>query len=124
MIEGQAITEGLSTKEDLPIKVLCDVYKSSANSDMYLFVARSDGLSRVPESLLQRFGKPQRALTLMIDPQRQLARADAEAVLDSLQQRGFYLQLPPAAEDYMQAVNRHSHQHSHQHDSKLQGGGQ
>jgi uncharacterized protein YcgL (UPF0745 family) len=62
---------------------------------MYLYVDAADGLSQVPEALLSRFGQPIEALSLLLTPERTLARADAARVLESIEDDGFYLQLPP-----------------------------
>ncbi len=74
---------------------VCTVYRSSRHDGMYLYVDRREGLERVPESLLERFGEPREVLTLMLDEKRKLARADPRAVLEALAEKGFYLQLPP-----------------------------
>ena len=66
---------------------------------MYLYVDRSEGLKRVPDSLLDRFGHPLSALVLELHPQRRLARASASDVLDAIETQGFYLQMPPRTQD-------------------------
>lgn len=78
------------------MKILCDVYKSSRKAEMYLFVPQQDQFERVPESLLGEFGEPQLVTSLELTPQRKLARADARKVLHSLEEKGFYLQMPPS----------------------------
>lgn len=74
------------------------VYRSSRTQEMYLYVDAREDLTRVPEALLQRFGQPVRALSMLLTPERNLARADAAQVLASIDESGFYLQMPPAAE--------------------------
>jgi uncharacterized protein len=64
---------------------------------MYLYVDARTDLDRVPEALLERFGRPVEAMSLMLSADRPLARADAARVLESIEEDGFYLQLPPAA---------------------------
>ncbi|WOJ94253.1 YcgL domain-containing protein [Congregibacter variabilis] len=64
---------------------------------MYLYVKREEGLSRVPESLLSVFGSPESALVMVLEPHRKLAMADAATVLDDLESKGFYVQMPPAS---------------------------
>lgn len=80
------------------IKVLCDIYKSRKKAETYLYVSRQDGLKRVPEALLENFGKPELAMTIMLSPEKKLARTEAEKVLAALVELGFYLQLPPVEE--------------------------
>jgi Uncharacterized protein conserved in bacteria len=76
-------------------ELLCTVYGSRREPEMYLYVSRLEGLSRVPEELLARFGTPREVLTLKLHPERKLARAKAPDVLAAIDERGYYLQLPP-----------------------------
>ncbi|MAT51593.1 MAG: hypothetical protein CMK32_10465 [Porticoccaceae bacterium] len=82
---------------------LCEVYKSGKEAELYLFVARDDGLERVPESLLSRFGQPQKVTSFLLTPERRLARANAERVLDAICEQGFYLQMPPGRQSSLDA---------------------
>ena len=75
---------------------LVKVYKTRRKADMYLFVDFSEDLERVPESLLERFGTPELALSLSLTPERKLARAEAAAVLSAIAEDGYFLQMPPA----------------------------
>lgn len=79
-------------------KILCDIYKSRKKDGTYLYVSRQDGLKRVPEVLLESFGKPELSMTLMLHKDKKLARADVEKVLQAMHEHGFYLQLPPLEE--------------------------
>lgn len=72
------------------------VYRSSRKVDMYLYVDAADDLRDVPEALLKQFGRPIEALSLLLTPQRTLARADAAQVLTAIGEQGYYLQMPPA----------------------------
>ncbi|MBV1932259.1 MAG: YcgL domain-containing protein [Porticoccaceae bacterium] len=87
------------------MKVLCTVYKSLAKSDYYLFVKKDGDVAQVPEALLSYFGKYELAMTLVLRPDRRLAMVSAEEVLQALDEKGYYLQLPPGKNDtYMQDV--------------------
>lgn len=66
---------------------------------MYLYVDAESDLSRVPGPLLERFGRPVEALSLLLTADRPLARADAARVLACIEDDGFYLQMPPAVDD-------------------------
>jgi len=68
---------------------------------MYLYVDKEVGLERVPPDLMQRFGKAEMAMELELDSKRRLARADTDVVLRSIEDAGFYLQLPPRPEGVM-----------------------
>lgn len=88
------------------MKTICSVYRSPKKEGMYLYVEKAKGLDDVPEALLQQFGKPEHAMVLVLQPEKKLARVDALAVLESLKDKGFYLQMPPVAEDdYMRVIH-------------------
>jgi uncharacterized protein YcgL (UPF0745 family) len=65
---------------------------------MYLYVDIAEALTRVPQSLLDKFGKPVEVLSLELTAGKKLARADAETVLDEIESAGYYLQMPPLDE--------------------------
>lgn len=75
--------------------LLCTIYKGSREPELYLYVDRVDGLARVPDELLARFGTLSEVMTLRLTPQRRLARAQASQVLAAIAECGYYLQLPP-----------------------------
>jgi uncharacterized protein YcgL (UPF0745 family) len=77
------------------MRVLCQVFKSSRQQEMYLYVEKSRGMEDVPEDLLARFGEPNPVMVLLLSPERKLARADVTEVLASIEKQGFYLQMPP-----------------------------
>ncbi|TVM07996.1 YcgL domain-containing protein [Vreelandella aquamarina] len=82
-------------------RLICEVFRSSRKEDMYLYVDKRKGLSDVPEALLERFGKPISVMTLMLTPDKPLARANSADVLAAIRDKGFYFQMPPAKEDYL-----------------------
>lgn len=82
-------------------KMLCEVFRSARRDEMYLYVDKQRGLVDVPEPLLERFGAPLPALTLILTPDRPLARVSAADVMAAIAKQGFYLQMPPAREDYL-----------------------
>lgn len=86
------------------MKLICTVYRSARREGMYLLVDRREGLARVPAELLERFGAPQESMTLVLTPERAMARADAAEVIRAIDERGYYLQLPPAPDAGMAAI--------------------
>lgn len=82
-------------------RLICEVFRSSRKEEMYLYVDKRNGLADVPEALLERFGKPLTAMTLMLTPDKPLARANSAEVLASIREKGFYFQMPPAKDDYL-----------------------
>ena len=82
----------------------CDIYKSSKKDEMYMYIARPDDTEQqeqenpfehIPETVLQAFGKATFVMHLELTPERKLARANVLHVLDSLQTKGFFIQMPP-----------------------------
>ncbi|NCF17002.1 MAG: hypothetical protein GWP63_02100 [Haliea sp.] len=81
--------------------ILVQIYKSPRKEEMYLFVEKSRGLVEVPTTLLEQFGEPVEVMSLLLSPERKLARADAAEVLAGIADAGFYLQMPPTAEELL-----------------------
>lgn len=82
-------------------RVICEVFKSSRKDEMYLYVDKHQGLSEVPEALLEHFGKPVAVFTLLLTADKPLARVNAADVLAAIAGQGYYFQMPPAREDYL-----------------------
>lgn len=78
--------------------MLVDIYRSSCEEGLYLYVLQSDGFNRVPEQLLKQFGKAERAMSLDLASKQKLARADITKVIQQIREAGYYLQLPPLSE--------------------------
>jgi hypothetical protein len=83
------------------MKLLCQVFRSPRKEEMYLYVDKARGLVDVPEVLMTQFGEPEAVMTLILDPQRKLARADTAEVLADIAEKGFYLQMPPTAAELL-----------------------
>ncbi len=76
----------------------CDIYRSSKKDEMYIYIARpnypddteqTDPFEKVPEAVLQAFGRATFVMHLELAPTRKLARVNVLHVLDSLQTKGF-----------------------------------
>ena len=83
-------------------KRICKIYRCSKKDEMYLYVDTLEDLSRVPEALIGQMGKLTLVMTMLITSEKSLHRADANKVLSDIEERGFYLQMPPPPEEYMQ----------------------
>ncbi|USD22323.1 YcgL domain-containing protein [Microbulbifer variabilis] len=86
------------------MKVLCDIYRSPKKEEMYLYVDKREGTARVPKNLLELFGSPQHVTTMLMTPERKLARANADKVLQEVRVQGYYLQMPPVADSEMREI--------------------
>jgi hypothetical protein len=76
-------------------RLLCTIFKSSREQALYVFVPKAEGENNIPEELRQRMGECLQVMTLIITPDKKLARADATEVINSILEKGYYLQLPP-----------------------------
>lgn len=81
--------------------MICAVYKSPKKDATYLFVERRDDFSRIPDSLLTVFGKPQFVMLLSLKQTRSLAFVEPERLLEALAMQGYFLQLPPPEPDLL-----------------------
>ena len=74
------------------------IYKAKKKQDSYLYVELEDDFSRVPETLLSILGTLEFVMSIELNADRKLARADVNQVMDDLKQQGFYLQMPDESE--------------------------
>ncbi len=81
--------------------MLCTIYKSLVKPDTYLYIEKRDDFSKVPKPLLDAFGNPQLVMVLNLAKKEKLALADKQKVMTELQDKGFYLQLPPPPENLL-----------------------
>lgn len=84
--------------------ILCAVYTSKKADETYIFVDQGEGMTRVPEALLARFPEPKLVTQFKLSEDRKLARANAQEVLASIAEKGFYLQMPPPKDAHLQAL--------------------
>lgn len=80
-------------------KLFCSIFKSAKKGEMYLYVDRQQGVSRVPEALLAHFGKRIHVTDMILSPDRPLARVDVGSVMREIRENGFYLQMPPPPDE-------------------------
>lgn len=82
----------------------CNIYRSSKKDEMYIYVTSnmnetksedSDPLENVPDAVRQAFGRATFVMHLELHEGRKLARANVLHVIDSLETKGFFLQMPP-----------------------------
>lgn len=76
--------------------LICEIYRCSKRQGMYLYVDKAQGTDSLPKELLKSLGKLEHAMVLKLDENRRLARADVTRVMNSINEQGFYLQMPPA----------------------------
>ena len=77
----------------------CYVYKGDRKDDHYLYLTSEFDLQKpnedvVPGAILTLLGELSLVLEFELSADRKLPQADAQHVLDSLNDQGFYLQMP------------------------------
>ena len=71
------------------------IYKGSRRAESYVFLGKQDNFDCLPTPLRDVMGPLEFVMELKLHEKRHLARADAEVVITSIEERGFYIQLPP-----------------------------
>lgn len=78
---------------------MVEIFASSRREGMYLYTPRDTVWEELPESLRAAFGQPRPVMTLVLTPERRLARVKAAEVIAAIAETGFYLQMPPVYSD-------------------------
>ena len=80
-----------------------EIFKGNKREEMYLFVDQKEGMKSVPEDLLATFGNPESVMIVPLTDSKKLARVKASEVLESIEKKGYFLQMPPAPEALAEA---------------------
>jgi len=83
----------------------CSIFKSSKKDEMYLYIARPEAsengaeiinpLEVLPEAMRVAFGRATFVMDLELTEGRKLARVNVLHVIDSIETKGFFIQVPP-----------------------------
>ena len=74
------------------------IYKSRRKDELYLYITKKDDFSNIPQALYDSMGKePIFVMEVELSPGRKLARENVETVIKNLDEKGFHVQIPPAA---------------------------
>ncbi len=73
----------------------CFIYKSLKKDGLYLYLRQKDDFSELPEPLLNSFGRLEFVMDLTLSPERKLANEDVVKVMAGLEEKGFFIQMPP-----------------------------
>ena len=73
----------------------CQIFRSDRKSETYLYLAADSLFEDLPAGLQATFGEPVFVMALKLSSKSKLARVETQSVLESLRERGFFLQLPP-----------------------------
>lgn len=73
----------------------CYIYRSEDKADHYLYLPTSLEDAQIPSSLVAMLGELSKVMELDLQASTKLAIAEAKTVIESLETRHFYLQMPP-----------------------------
>ena len=76
----------------------CEVYRSNRKAGTYLFVADAEDLGNLPEDLTARLKPLEWVMAIDLAERETLAATRPATVIDSIESREFFLQLPPGEE--------------------------
>lgn len=79
--------------------IICAIYASTRKDGMYLYMKKDANFDQLPDALKQLFGRPRLAMTMLLDGKKPLAKADVDDVAKQIEEKGFYLQMPPVVQD-------------------------
>ncbi len=72
----------------------CFIYRCSAKTDMYIYLAEENGFDAIDEKLQKKLGTLSFAMQIEIDSDSKLAKEDPVKIIENLSSQGFHLQLP------------------------------
>jgi uncharacterized protein len=75
----------------------CFIYKSLKKDQLYLYLTQKDDFSTLPEALFKSVSPMQFVMELELTPGRKLARENPEKVIENLNNKGFFIQMPPSS---------------------------
>jgi uncharacterized protein YcgL (UPF0745 family) len=88
----------LSTRGARYARMQAYVYKTERKADTFVYLAKRDDFTLVPEPLRTQLGPLSFVLEVALTPDRKLAREDAKVVRENLTARGFHIPFPPQAD--------------------------
>ena len=74
--------------------ITCYIYRCSAKTDLYIYLAEKDDFNCLPEELKKNLGTISFSMELTLHENRKLAKEDVKQVMNNLEEKGFHLQLP------------------------------
>ncbi|MCU7555975.1 YcgL domain-containing protein [Alteromonas sp. ASW11-19] len=83
--------------------MLCAVYRSKKKPGMFLYVPKQEQFDDIPEALMEQFGKPELVMVVALDKRKTLAGVAVNNVREAMEEKGFYLQLPPKEDNLLEA---------------------
>lgn len=83
--------------------MFCQVYRSGKKPETYVYLPLDGDVENLPKEMSKVLAPFESVMTIDLAKREKLARAKVAEVIEALNDKGFYLQMPPppgAAEDY------------------------
>ena len=77
----------------------CNIYKGKRKQDHYLFISNDKTLDEIPQDIRQILGDLELVMSLDLLPTTTLAQSDPEVVMNMINDKGFYIQIPPSSSE-------------------------
>ena len=82
-------------------RMFVSVFRSRQKRDTYIYLQRGKDWDELPSELKELFGVPEAAMDLVLTPDRKLARATGGQVMEAIEDKGFFLQMPEKLDSYI-----------------------
>jgi uncharacterized protein YcgL (UPF0745 family) len=84
------------------------VYRCSKKPDMYIYLAKKDNFSKLPEGIVNSLGIIEFSMELEVTTDTKLARENSGTIIENLASCGFHIQLPKetSIEELMAKISR------------------
>jgi len=73
--------------------MLCYIYRSSKKENSYLYIAKENDFSKVPDILMTAFGQPIFAMKVLLDDKRKFVVGTSQEIENKINSDGFFLQM-------------------------------
>ena len=84
------------------------VYRSSVKDGLYAYLGEDTTLEDLPAPVMKQLGVPELALEFDLTPERNLPNAETSEVLETIENQGFYVQMPRDIEAILARVSDES----------------
>lgn len=74
--------------------MICQIYRSDSKPGLYIYLADGEKIEKLSSDLLKLIGRFTHVMELDLNSRNYLALVDIQTVKSSLQQQGYFLQLP------------------------------
>ena len=75
-----------------------NIFRASKRDELYVYLKEGMTPDELPVALQEATGELEFAMQLELHDERKLARADVKQVMASLEDQGFYVQMPPPSD--------------------------